>query len=176
MNDLLIQFFNWIGGLTFVDVAWLGAIIYFIHYAEEGPRLVHWFRHHYTGRAANKFHYTQAKLNLENGLLFIFGLVLIILLNMYPDSTVLLVMNFGAGIGFFGNFIFHASPTLRHNFYSPGVVTASLLFPPTLLIFIWKFAQLGMLTPFYVICSLLPGIIVLPLFVHLTHNVILRDK
>ena len=168
--------FTWFSQLSFAQLSWLSAIAYILHYAEEGPRLVEWFQNHYSGKMVDQLNYTQKKLNLENALLFSFTLLNVILLNLYPDSVILKVGILGSGIGFVGNTIFHVVPTLRDGIYSPGVVTASMIFPPVLLTYLWKLSAEGLLSVPIFLIAIVAGAIMLPVAVNLTHNIILRNE
>ena len=169
--------FTWFAQLSFSQLAWLSVIAYILHYAEEGPRLVAWFNDHYFPGLRRKpaIHYTQKKLNLENALLFSITTLNVILLNIYPDSLILRIGVFASGFGFVGNTFFHAIPTLRTGIYSPGVVTASMIFPPVLVIYFWKMNQEGLLTLPVTITALVFGSVILPLMILFVHGVLLRD-
>ncbi len=99
-----------------------------------------------------------------------------IIFNLYPENLILRVLILGSGVGFIGNTLFHALPTLRTGIYSPGVVTASMLNPPLLFIYIWKMHADGFLTLPIVIGAIAAGIAILPIFVSFTHNVLLRNE
>lgn len=176
MNDFFMQIFSWFGQLTFAQMSWFAVIAYAIHYAEEGPRLVEWMHKEYTGSFGADLNYTQAKLNLENGLLFTFVLLNVIFLNLYPDVWILKVGILASGIGMFMNFVFHAVPTLRDGIYSPGVVTASLFFPYTLLSYLWKLSEEGFITWPVVIVAVIIGPAPLPVAINITHKWLLKDK
>lgn len=169
--------FTWFAQLSFAETAWLSVIAYVLHYAEEGPRLVAWFGDHYLPnmRRAVPIHYTQKKLNVENGLLFAITALNVILLNIYPDSLVLTVGVLAGAFGFVGNTFFHVIPTLRTGIYSPGVVTASMIFPPVLVAYLWKMSEEGLLSMSAVVVALVVGSVVLPLMVLFVHGVLLRD-
>jgi hypothetical protein len=169
--------FTWFAQLSFAQLAWLSVIAYILHYAEEGPRLVGWFNDHYFPGQRRKIpvHYTQKKLNVENALLFSITGLNVILLNIYPDSLILQIGVLASGVGFASNTFFHVIPTLRTGIYSPGVVTASMIFPPVLVIYIWKMSQDGLLTLPVVIAALVFGLVMLPLMILFVHGVLLRD-
>ena len=169
--------FAWITQLSFAQLAWLAPIAHILHYAEEGPRLVEWFNNHYLPGKPMKvpLHYTQKKLNLENALLLTVSILTVILFNIYPDSLILQVMVVASGFGLVGNTFFHAIPTLRTAIYSPGVVTASMIFPPVLYIFLWKMSQEGILTLPITIAALIVGNLMLPIMVIVVHKWILSD-
>jgi hypothetical protein len=65
-------------------------------------------------------------------------------------------------------------PTLRTGIYSPGVVTASMIFPPVLVTYVWKMSQDGLLTLPVVIAALVFGLVMLPLMVLFVHGILLR--
>ncbi len=169
--------FTWFAQLSFAEVAWLSVIVYVLHYAEEGPRLVAWFGDHYLPSMRRKppIRYTQRKLNVENALLMCVTALNVILLNIYPDSLILQIGILAGAFGFVGNTFFHAIPTLRTGIYSPGVVTASMLFPPVLLTYLWKMSQEGLLTSSVTIAAFVVGSVSLPLMVLLVHGVLLRS-
>jgi hypothetical protein len=83
-------------------------------------------------------------------------------------------MLLGQAVGFIANTYFHCKPTLLEGVYSPGVVTASMLNPVLLMLFAAKAAQLDILTAAVMAVALLSGLIMLPLFVLFTHEVLLR--
>lgn len=168
--------FTWFAQLSFAEAAWLSVIVYALHYAEEGPRLVAWFGDHYLPSMRRKLpiYYTQKKLNVENALLFFITALNVILLNIYPDSLVLQIGVLAGAFGFVGNTFFHAIPTLRTGIYSPGVVTASMLFPPVLVAYVWKMSQEGLLTASVTIVAFVAGSVALPLMLLFVHGVLLR--
>ena len=168
--------FTWFAQLSFAQLAWLSVIAYILHYAEEGPRLAAWFNNHYFPSLRRKpaIHYTQKKLNLENALLFAITLFNVILLNIYPDSLILRIGVLAGGFGFVGNTFFHAIPTLRTGIYSPGVVTASMIFPPVLVIYFWKMSQEGILMLPATLAAFMVGLMMLPVMIFLVHGVLLR--
>lgn len=165
--------FEWMSGLSFAGLAWLSIIVYALHYAEEGPRLVEWFQNHHPMKGLR---YTQAKLNLENAILFGLTVAIVALLNAFPGNWVLQAAVLGTGFGYFGNFVFHAVPTIRTGVYSPGVVTASLLFPATAVLLVWKAQQTGIAGPAVLLLASALGPVALPLVVGLTHKVLLRER
>lgn len=171
---LSADFANGYADLGLEDLAWLIPIIHIIHYAEEGPRLVSWFRNHQPviirGRALE---YTQQKLNLENLILLLFSFLIVVLFNIFPDSRILQAAILGGGIGFLGNAYFHIKPTLIAGVYSPGVVTAAMLFPATAITLFAKAAQTGALTPLTIALAFPLGLTSLPIAVILTHTIIL---
>jgi len=60
--------------------------------------------------------------------------------------------------------------------YSPGVITASMLNPIMLILYVAKAVQLDVLTAPVVGVALVSGPIVLPLFVLFTHKVLLKTS
>jgi hypothetical protein len=157
--------------LTFPQLAWSVVIVYALHYAEEGPRLVTWLNEHH--RIKNVY-YTQKKLNWENALMFSVTLLTVLLLNIYPASWLLKGLTLGWAIGLFGNTLFHAVPTIRNGFYSPGVVTASMLFPLMLLLLLEKSMRTGILTIPLLAFAIVIGLIGYLVLIIFTHKVIDR--
>ncbi|MFQ6088807.1 MAG: HXXEE domain-containing protein [Candidatus Methanofastidiosia archaeon] len=168
--------FDLLNELSFAQISWLSVFAYILHYAEEGPRLVEWFNKHYKPKFGSKtFHYTQKKLNLENAILFGFTLFMVILFNIFPENWILQAFILATGVGYIGNTFFHVIPTLRTGIYSPGVVTASMIFPLVFVIYIWKADQLRVLTLPTLVVAIIVGIIGLPIAVIITHKIILRN-
>jgi hypothetical protein len=85
-------------------------------------------------------------------------------------------MILGQAVGFIGNTYFHAKPTLIEGVYSPGVITASMLNPMLLILYVAKAVQLNLLTVPVVVVGLVSGLMVLPLFVLFTHKVFLKTS
>lgn len=103
--------FNFIEGISYEQMAWFTVVVYILHFAEEGPRLVKWFNT-YLPRKVRKFlPYSQLKLNMENIILFAHVLVIAILINIYPGNWILQGLVLASGIGHIQNTIFHAVPT-----------------------------------------------------------------
>ncbi len=128
---------------SFEQLSWMILIAYALHYLEEGPRLVAWMNEHHKVKG---LHYSQKKLDGENLLYFGMQTTFIVLLNTYPDSTILRMLVLGAAPVFLANLPFHLIPTLKTGIYSPGVVSAAALFPMQFALLLWKAGQQGILT------------------------------
>ncbi len=166
--------FNFIERMSYEQMAWFTVVVYILHFAEEGPRLVKWFNT-YLPRKVRKFlPYSQLKLNMENIILFAHVLVIAILINIYPGNWILQGLVLASGVGHIQNTVFHAVPTLYTGVYSPGLVSSCMLNPPLLWILLWKADQTGILTMPVVTMALVAGLLALPAAVLFTHKILLR--
>lgn len=177
INDLINNLFSFLKNASLSELAWLSVIAYAIHYAEEGPGLVAWFyrKNQYIVILGRKYRYTQKKLMMENFILFSVVTLGVILLNIYPDSWILKAFVLSHSIGFIINTFYHAVPTLKEKVYSPGVVTASSLFPLTFIIYFYKAAQLGILSWTTLLLAAAFGVTLLQVVMEVAHNIILRN-
>lgn len=164
---------DWIARCTFAEASWFCIVAYILHYAEEGPRLVRWFNEHHPMPGLQ---YTQKKLNVENALLFMLTCGMVFLLNLHPNDWLLRSLVLGIAFGYLINFLFHAVPTLKTGIYSPGVVTASLLFPATAFLLFWKADQAEILGLKTIGMAFISGNVGLPLVIIFTHCILLRDR
>ncbi|MBP2653475.1 MAG: hypothetical protein H6Q73_1044 [Firmicutes bacterium] len=178
LNNLINDIFIFVKEASLANLAWFSVIAYAIHYAEEGPGLVAWFTRKNNPMIfmGKKVTYTQKKLRTENALLFSITVLCVIFINKYPDNWFLQALILGQGIGFVTNSIYHAIPTLKEKVYSPGVVTASSLFPLALILYLYKAAQFELLTLPIVLTAFVMGNLLLPVAIVITHNVILKNN
>jgi hypothetical protein len=77
--------YAWLNDMSLSHLAWFGVVVYALHYAEEGPRLVGWFNKRSLSVAGFKLEYTQKKLNVENLMLFSFVVLVVVLFEIHPD-------------------------------------------------------------------------------------------
>jgi len=158
----LTEFFT---SLTFKQVIWLLPIGYIIHFFEELPRFPEWANKHL------KKPYTKTKFITENIVLWI--LVMIpVLITAYFTFFIAILLILSAAAGFFMNMIFHVYFTLRTREYSPGTVTACILFVPISLIIFYLADKEGLLTLTTIVLSIILGFIMLPLIVGIVHKII----
>lgn len=177
INNFINNLFNFLKDASFSNLAWLSVIAYAIHYAEEGPGLVAWFyRKNKTFKLlGRKYIYTQKKLRLENFILFSLVAINVILVNIFPNSWILIIFILSHSIGFIINTFYHSIPTLKEKVYSPGVVTASSIFPIAFIIYFYKAAQLGILSWTSILLAAAIGFALLPMAMEIAHNIILKN-
>jgi hypothetical protein len=167
----LHQFWN---NLTFPQVAWIGVILYVVHYSEERLLLSDWINRY---APIKGIHYTLKKLDGENAIMFGCSLVTTLLLNFVaPDNWFLQAAALGGCVGFLWNTYYHAKPTLQTKVYSPGVVTACLFNPLGSFFVFLKAYETGILSqwPVLVTAAIFP-FAMLFLSVYTSHNIIFRD-
>ena len=164
---------NLLDALHFRDVIWLLPVAVALHVLEELPRFPAW-----ANRTLHGVTYTRAKFLFENLALFLILLAALLMTQWLPAATtggkLGVVLTLGAAAGLVCNIIFHAYHTLRSGIYSPGTVTACLLFAPVSSLVFWKAAQAGLVTPFVGTAAVVLGIVLLPVVVALVHRTIDR--
>ena len=163
--------------LSFHDALWLLPVAAGIHVLEELPRFPAWANRTLTSRRGVMC-YTRAKFIWENLVLFVI-LVAAVLATRYLPAASLggqagLVLSLGAAAGLFFNMLFHAGFTLRTGVYSPGTVTACLLFFPVSALVFGKAALAGVLGPGVIALAVVLGIVLLPIVVGVVHRAIDR--
>ena len=158
-------------GLSFQHLALLTLPIPLIHFFEEVPRFVPWATEHVRDFYLN-YRDKQKVFYAENALMFAVAIVTIVLLNIFPGNRVLQGLVLGGAVIFLQNTWFHTKKTLSSGIYSPGVVTASLLFPFTAFLMIWKANQVGIFTLQVVIIAIVYGMAFVAGLVVFTHRVI----
>jgi hypothetical protein len=161
--------------MSFAEASWLLALLYLVHYLEEGPRLVKWFALHSPQRKLG-LSYTQEKLNLENILMFSMLIAMVVLINVFPENALLRSLILGACVGFLENTLFHAIPTLITGIYSPGLVTACMFNPAVCALLFFKAGEAGALGAAPIAAALAFGTAILPLTVLLTHKVLMPKR
>ena len=110
---------------------WLAPVLFVLHIAEEAPGLVAWFNTLVADGITQEFFYTV------NG----FGLVITIAVAALAATAktdggmlpALIWLSFVMPV----NGLFHLTATIVHGMYSPGVVTAVVLFWPYFAWFVW---------------------------------------
>jgi len=160
--------------LTFPQVAWIGVLLYVIHYSEERLLLSDWINKYAPTKG---LHYTLKKLDGENAIMFGCSLITTLLLNFVaPDNWFLQAAAVGGCVGFLWNTYYHAKPTLQTRVYSPGVVTACLFNPLGTFFVFLKAYETGILSqwPVLVTAVIFPFAMLVG-SVYISHNIIFRD-
>lgn len=168
----LYKFWN---SLTFPQVAWIGVILYVVHYWEERLLLSDWINRYAPTKG---LHYTLKKLDGENAIMFGFSLITTLLLNFIaPDNWFLQAAAVGGCVGFLWNTYYHVKPTLQTRVYSPGVVTACLCNPLGSFFVFLKAYETGILNQWPVlVTSVIFPFAMLFLSVYISHNIIFKDE
>jgi hypothetical protein len=154
--------------LEFRQLIWLMPIVVLLHVIEELPRFPAW------ATRALRLPYTRRKFVWENIVLFAILLASVALAAFWPVTTLAgqagLVLVLSAAVSLFSNTIFHALLTLRTGIYSPGTVTACLLFPPLSIGVYYQAAVEGLLTIPVVGLSIVVGLAMLPIVIAIVHR------
>lgn len=103
--------------------------------------------------------------------LWILVMIPVLIANFFIFFIVILLI-LSAAAGFFMNMIFHVYFTLRTREYSPGTVTACIIFVPISLIIFYLADKEGLLTLTTIMLSIILGFIMLPLIVGIVHKII----
>jgi hypothetical protein len=158
--------------IDFYQAIWLLPVICLAHVAEELPRFVGW---------AGKFFkvpYTQKKFVAENVVIWALSVASVVATVVCPATSlagkVATIFVLGIPFGLLGNTILHASSTLKSGVYSPGTVTACLLFPPISIYTLYLAAAQGLLVWSNLIPAIFLGIALLPIIIAIVHRVIDR--
>lgn len=165
--------FLWVSELNLAELSWLSIIAFVLYYLEKRPRYRRWLQEIEPGAAPAKHIRAWKVMNFEHGLIFLILSLNIVLINKFPDDPNMTMAVLGSGIGFVAGTISLAVSTMRPGIYSPGVVSASLLFPLVPLVYFWKVSQLGLLTPFLLFNALVPGLIIIPIYMGLKQKFLL---
>jgi hypothetical protein len=112
-------------------VALLAPIIFALHVAEEALRFVEWFN------SLVPRGITQALFLSVNATALIITIILAGILWATSGRVVAIVMLAWFGFMMFANAIFHLVATIVHERYSPGVITATILYLPYFTWFFW---------------------------------------
>ncbi len=144
--DAIARFLD---GLTFRQAVWLFPPVFALHILEEAPQFTSWVnRYAWKG-------FTSADFIRNNLLGMALGVVFCAGIWFFPNR--MMVFLFFAGI--FGqavwNTVFHAATTAVWGAYSPGVITAVLLYPPLFYYFSRLAFREGLLTNGSAIASFL---------------------
>ena len=105
-------------------LALLLPVIFLIHVAEEAPRFVAWFN----SLVAQGI--TQPLFLSVNVVAFVITLALSVLIAASPEPAAGLLLSAWVGFLMLANALFHIIGTAAHARYSPGVITATLLYLP----------------------------------------------
>jgi hypothetical protein len=105
-------------------LAFLAPVVFVIHVVEEGTKFVPWFN----GLVEPDI--SQPLFLRVNATAFVITVVLAAILAATREPAVAVVDLAWLGFLFFANALFHVTGTMVHHRYSPGVVTAILLYLP----------------------------------------------
>jgi hypothetical protein len=167
---------SFLDALNFHDAIWLLPCAVLLHVLEELPRFPGWANQHLTRGPG--LHYTRGKFIAENTVLFLLLCASLLMACLLPAASIGgrigLVLTLGAAAGVLFNVVFHAYYTLRTGIYSPGTVTACLLFAPVTALVFSKASRTGLLTPLVVAAAAVLGLTLLPLVVAVVHRLVDR--
>jgi len=99
-------------------------VIFLLHVAEEAPRFVAWFN----SLVARGI--TQPLFLTVNTVAFVITLALALTIAAAPEAPAGVLLSAWVGFLMLANAIFHIVGTVAHSRYSPGAVTATLLYLP----------------------------------------------
>jgi hypothetical protein len=143
-----------------VTILWLVPVAFFIHILEETPRFVPWATRYLSAPS------TFGQFVLGNVIFMVYVLGSVSLATFYPTEwTVVLGLSTAAWI--FSNFLIHAFYTLYTGEYSPGVVTASVIYAPVAVYIYAIFLESGTLSQSDIILSIVIGfgVMYIPTFI-----------
>jgi hypothetical protein len=128
------------GDRGFYRLIWLMPVAYAAHLAEEAPNFVRW-----TQSLGGEL--TQTEFLVLNGLFFpVFTAICVNAATRRTAGAVFLAAMIG-GTVLFWNALFHIGATALTGQYSPGTVTAALIYWPLALTLGWQALRSGALAP-----------------------------
>jgi len=115
-----------VNDLRFHEVVWFLPVATALHFPEEAPRFAAWAQK-YTSP-----HFTQAHWKRIHSIGFAYVLVFSAMVSFYPYRPLVFLFFALCFLESGLNAVFHLGATLYFRAYSPGVLTAIVLYPPLL--------------------------------------------
>jgi len=112
-----------LSSLTAREAVWLFPVAIAIHFSEEAPRFARWARMHISPL------YTDAHWRKIHGMGLLTAMMFAALVSLWPGpvSVFLFLALYLSPMVF--NAVFHMTASVFYRSYSPGVISAALLFP-----------------------------------------------
>ena len=127
---------------SFTIAVWLCPIAFTLHVLEEHPRFTLWAQR-YINPNFTRQHYLKVHLSGIVG----FAISAFLLWLFPTQSLVFLFFAFMLTPAFFCNVFFHAGATLAYRSYSPGLITAIVIYLPLYALLLGLALSAGLLTP-----------------------------
>jgi hypothetical protein len=131
-----------VGRLELRQLVWLCPLAFAAHVAEEAPRFTEWTRRHVNPDFTRE-HYLRVH---AAGIFLNVGLAAL-LWAFAPPWLVLLCFTASITPGFCCNVFLHLGASVACRSYSPGLVTALVLYPPLYFLLLRAALREGLLTP-----------------------------
>jgi hypothetical protein len=115
---------RFLGGLSYRQAIWLAPVAYALHILEESQHFAEWASAHFAPG------FTTAQF-VKNNLIVMTSLIALSLLaSLYPRRWTALLHFFQLSAGVLHNALLHMAATAYFGVYSPGLLTAILLYLP----------------------------------------------
>ena len=135
-----------------LQILWAIPVAYAIHIAEEAPRFVNW-----TKSYPKWFpDFTTRRFIFGNSVWMTYVIVSVVLA-IYHPATWTLILGLSTASWIFSNSWLHIVTTLRSGTYSPGVITASMIYVPLPIYVYATVFNSGLLTPTVLAWSIIIG-------------------
>ena len=128
-----------LSSLTAREAVWLFPVAIAIHFSEEAPRFAKWARMHISPL------YTDAHWRKIHGIGLVSALIFAALVSLWPRPVSVFVFLALYLSPMLFNAVFHITASLFYRSFSPGAISAALLFPGLFWYLGWLFSQAGLL-------------------------------
>jgi hypothetical protein len=115
---------RFLGSLSYRQAIWLAPLAYAVHILEESQRFAAWASIHFAEG------FTTAQFVKNNLIVMGVLIALTLLVTFYPRRWTALLHLFQLSAGLFHNALFHMGATAYLGVYSPGLLSAVLLYLP----------------------------------------------
>ena len=135
-----------------LQILWAIPLAYAIHIAEESPRFVKWSKNY-----PKWFPDFNTRRFIFGNTVWMTYVLVSVILAIYHPETWTLMLGLSAASWIFANSWLHIFTTLKSGIYSPGVVTASMIYIPLPIYVYATVFNSGLLTPAVFTWSLIIG-------------------
>ncbi len=111
------------GSLTVSQAVWLVPACTAVHFLEEAPNFAKWTRRHISPR------YSDAHWRRIHGIGIVLAVASAALVSLWPHPVLVFLFSALCLTPMLFNMLFHVAASVYYRSYSPGVVSALLLFP-----------------------------------------------
>ena len=115
---------RFLGRLTYRQAIWLAPLAYAVHILEESQQFAGWASTHFAAG------FTTAQFVKNNLIVMAVLIALSLLVTLHPRRWTALLHFFQLSAGLFHNALFHMGATAYLGVYSPGLLSAILLYLP----------------------------------------------
>ncbi|MDD9946836.1 MAG: HXXEE domain-containing protein [Myxococcales bacterium] len=129
-------------GLSYRQAVWLGPVAYAIHILEEAQNFAAWASAHFAKG------FTTAQFVKNNLIIMGILVALTALASLYPRRWTALIHFFQLSAGILHNALFHMAATAYLGVYSPGLLSAILLYIPVFYLITARGYRAGLLPNF----------------------------